>query len=110
MIYAYIADTTVCKHCVKGHYYLTNHHIVVVGTREELEHVALPFEIEAYDSKKSNIKECMNIFGHYPELDNFTRKGILRNMGQSIPGWHSGYGPRAIDLSEDKQTITYKRG
>lgn len=66
--YAYTHDGD-CKLCGKKHHYLTNNHIVMIASKEDLEKVALPFKIEMHDPAKSDIKRAQHIFGMWPELE-----------------------------------------
>ncbi len=112
MQYAYKINPTSCKVCNEIHYYATNKHVVITGTLEELEHAKLSLgTIEPYDSEKCDIKDCMNVFGHYPELDTFTRNGISGNIATSLPGYSYGFTLKEIKVSEDKNEviITYRR-
>lgn len=93
-----------CKQCGRDHYYLTNNHIVITGSKEELENVGFAFEIEVHDPTKSDIKRAQNIFGMWPELDT-SRDGIIRNVGSIMPAMCYGYWQRNIKLSDDKTSI-----
>ena len=105
--HAYKAEGMKCKTCGKDHYYLTNNHIVIMGSEKELQDINFPFEIEVYDPEKSDIKDIQNIFGMWPELDT-SREGILRYVGQAMPAMCYGYWIRNIEVTDDKNTITVK--
>lgn len=72
--YAYIAPLKTCLYCGKDHYYLTNRHTIITGSKEEINRIGLgAFKIERYDKSKSDIKKTENIFKIWPEL-NYARK------------------------------------
>ena len=67
--YAYVMDAP-CKKCGLKHYYMTKDHVVIIGTKEELEHVdfSLADRIELYNKNKSDIKKADHIFKIYDGL------------------------------------------
>lgn len=58
-----------CKICGKEHYYMTQKHNVIVGSKEELRKVNFPnTNVLLFNSKNTDIKNKKNVYELYPAL------------------------------------------
>jgi len=105
--YAYVMDEP-CKHCGKKHYYLTNNHIIITGSKEELEELNIAgCKVELLDRTKTDIKETDYVFNIWKELDT-SKEGILKNVGGRLPAFTFGYSLADISISDNKKFINIK--